>query len=62
MKRHGLDVISAGFGLLFVWVGLVELIPGMSVRVAVVWPILAVAGGIALLISALRRDREDESV
>ena len=31
MKRHGLDVISAGFGLLFVWVGLVELIPGISV-------------------------------
>ena len=62
MKRHGFDVISAGFGALFIWIGIVELIPELSIPASTVWPILAVAGGVALLVSAIRKDqRDDES-
>ena len=43
MKRHGIDVVSGTFGALFIWVGLVELIPEIEVPVGTVWPILAVS-------------------
>lgn len=56
MQRHGFDVISAGFGVLFVWLGLVAVIPELSVPASTVWPLLAVAAGVAILVSALRRD------
>ena len=61
MKQHRFDVISAGFGALFIWIGLVELIPELSVPTGVVWPILAVAGGVALLVSAVRRDQREDA-
>jgi hypothetical protein len=58
MKRHRIDPISAGFGVLCVWVGIGELVPELSIPAAVVWPIVAVAGGVTLLVSALRREYE----
>ena len=60
MKQHSFDIISAGFGGLFVWLGLVELIPQLSVPTGIVWPILAVSGGVALLVSAVRRDQRED--
>lgn len=60
MKRHGFDVISGGFGGLFIWVGLVELIPRFSVPASTLWPIVAIAAGISLLVSAIRRDQREE--
>lgn len=59
MQRHAFDVISAGFGLLFVWLGLVAVIPELSVPASTIWPVLAVAAGVAILITAIRKGVED---
>ncbi len=59
MLRHSFDLISAGFGAIFIWLGLVALIPELSVPATTIWPVLAVAGGVALLWSAIRRDQHE---
>jgi len=60
MKRHRFDVIALAFGGLFVWLGVVELVPELSVPASTVWPVLAVGGGVALLGSALRREQQEQ--
>ena len=60
MQQHRFDVIAAAFGALFVWLGVVELIPEISVPASTVWPVLAVGGGVALLASAIRKDEVTE--
>lgn len=60
MQQHRFDVIAAAFGALFVWLGVVEMIPEISVPASTVWPILAVGGGVALLAGAVRSDRITE--
>ena len=62
MQQHRFDIIAAAFGALFVWLGVVELIPEISVPASTVWPVLAVGGGVALLASAIRKDDVTEEV
>ncbi len=37
---------------------MVELIPEISVPASTLWPILAVGGGVALLVSAIRKEED----
>ncbi len=61
MKQHSFDIISAGFGALFIWLGIAELAPQLSVEIAIVWPIFAVAIGVSLLVSAIRREQQEDA-
>ena len=62
MERHGFDVISGLFGLLFVAIALIHLFSGagdFDVRWGFVWPVVVVVGGIGILWSAIRRPDDD---
>lgn len=55
MKRHSFDLISAAFGAVFIWLGVVAVTPGISVPANAVWPLLAVILGVGIVVSAVRR-------
>jgi hypothetical protein len=55
---RGFDAGALGFGITFVVVGVVFLLERLGVlevRAAVVWPILLIVLGLALLVAARRR-------
>jgi hypothetical protein len=55
---RGFDPGALGFGLFFVVAGVVFLLESLSVleiRAAVLWPLLLIALGVALLLAAARR-------
>ncbi len=61
MKRHPLDIISLAFGLFFAAVGVTFLVSGDpwdllfdSVSLGWILPFVVLAGGAAMLVSALR--------
>ena len=61
MKRHSFDIVSAGFGAIFVWLGIAALIPDVSVPLDTIWPVLAVLLGISILYTAVRNEVTEES-
>ena len=59
MKRHSFDAISFVFGLLFVILGarfMVGPVTFPGLRLSWLWPLTAVALGLALLLTARRSD------
>ena len=61
MKRHALDLVSLVSGLVFVTVAVGFLTGGLeslSVQFKLVWPLLLIGLGIALLAGSRRRTRD----
>lgn len=57
-EDRGYDAGALGFGIFFVVVGVLFLLERLGVfelRAAVLWPVLLIALGVALLIAAWRR-------
>jgi cell wall-active antibiotic response 4TMS protein YvqF len=57
-EERGYDAGALGFGIFFIVVGVVFLLERLGVfelRAAVLWPVLLIALGVALLIAARRR-------
>jgi hypothetical protein len=55
---HGFDTGALGFGIFFIVAGVVFLLDRLGVlelRAAVLWPLLLIALGLALLVASRRR-------
>ena len=63
MERHKLDLLSLIGGLLFVVLGIGQLlglsIAEVSLNLSWMWPLLLIIGGLALLRGILRRPESD---